>query len=513
MSEQPLIQVEASATFNERLFSMNPQPNQKSDNRIFAPNVYLFAYSLIDGAEESKNPLWEEADKIIDCFFKGESITDKLIFPDDSNNDNRTYLLKSDEDSLNFTSAQDSKIEGFAQPQKIQDCYVLWLNIGYYDADENAEDVSVEMLKQFKHNNILILPKADKILGQSLLITARLTNKTKQRDREDLRNLADRCCQTLLGDKTPEFYRAGELFDSAIFEYGKPKQDSQVLVWLFRDETADRQYDKYQQELISLFLYRTKIVKAFQDSRLIYTALNQAYSKIEANLDNLQQKLDTSNTNDTYLDDFKTQLKNLAKESLSYTRLLRKMEDFGNTIEINFYNYNETIQEICGKLETDKEELSFLKYFGQETAPHFQRQIKADLGYFEHGTDLIEQAIASIRGIVEIDQAERDRQRQEREKNQQDLQEQANQDLQDRIQAVGVGIAAGAIVSSTLGLITQPWAFPNGKKIELPFLLPHPFIIALVASILSSAGAWWIAKELIKKRRSRQTSEQTPLNR
>jgi hypothetical protein len=442
--------------------------------KIFAPNIYLFAYSLADGAEGSKNPLWQAVDKIINRFFKGKNITDNLIFQNNLNNDNRTYLLK--DDSLNFTSTQNPEIEGFTQPQKIQDCYALWLNIGYSDEDETAEDVPVEMLKQFNPDNILILPKADQILGQTLLITAWLTNKTKQRDREYLRNLANQCCQSLLGDKTPPFYRAGELFDSAIFEYGKPKQDSQVLVWLFRDETADQQYDKYQQELISLFLYRTKIVKAFQDSRLIYTALNQAYSKIEVDLNSLEQQFDPSNTstNYTYLNDFKSQLKNLARESLSYTRLLRKMEDFGNTIEINLYNYNETIEQICGKLETDKEELSFFKYFGEKTAPHFQRQIKADLGYFEHGTDLIEQAIASIRGIVEIDQAE------------------ANQDLQDLIQAVGVGIAAGAIVASTSGLITQPWIF---------------FPIALVASLFCAWGAFWVAEKVIKGRRSNSKSD------
>ncbi|MFB2836252.1 hypothetical protein [Floridanema evergladense] len=467
-------------------------------NKIFAPNIYLFAYSLTDGAEGSKNPLWQAADKIINCFFQGENITDKLIFPDDSNNDNRTYLLK--DDSLNFTSTQNPEIEGFAQPQKIQDCYALWFNIGYSDADETVGDVEVEVLQKFNPNHILILPKSDKILGQTLLITAWLTNKTKQRDRKYLRNLADQCCQTLLGDKTPPFSRAGELFDSAIFEYGNPKQDSQVLVWLFRDETADQQYDQYQQELIILFLYRAKITKAFQASRLIYKALNQAYSEIEENLDRIQQKLDTSNPNHTYLDDFKTQLKTLARKSLSYTRLLRKMEDFGNTIEINLYNYNETIQKICGKLEIDKEELSFLKYFGQETAPHFQRQIKADLGYFEHGTDLIEQAIASIRGIVEIDQAERDRQRQETEQTKQKQQEKANQDLQDLIQAVGVGIAAGAIVASTSGLITQPWSFPGRDRIFLP---PHPFVIALVASVLCSVGAFWLAKQAIKRKRKR----------
>jgi hypothetical protein len=452
-------------------------------NKIFAPNIYLFAYSLIEGAEGSKNPLWQKVDKIINCFFKGRNIIDNLSFQNDLNNDNRTYLLK--DDSLNFTSTENPKIEGFAQPQKIQDCYALWFNIGYSDADETVGDVEVEVLQKFNPNHILILPKDDKILGQTLLITAWLTNKTKQRDREYLRNLANQCCQTLLGDKTPPFYRAGELFDSAIFEYGNPKQDSQVLVWLFRDEMADRQYDKYQQELISLFLYRTKIVKAFQDSRLIYTALNQAYSQIEENLDRIQQKLDTSNTNYTYLDEFKTQLKTLARESLSYTRLLRKMEDFGNTIEINIYNYNEKIEEICGTIEIDKEELSFFKYFGQETGSLFSRQIKADLGYFEHGTDLIEQAIASIRGIVEIDQAE------------------ANQDLQDLIQAVGVGIAAGAIVASTSGLITQPWSFPGRDRIFLP---PHPFVIALVASVLCSVGAFWLAKQAIKKKRKHSKS-------
>ncbi|MGA9381512.1 MAG: hypothetical protein WBV73_22360 [Phormidium sp.] len=341
------------------------------------------------------------------------------------------------------------------------------------------------MFKQFNPNHILILPKGDKILGQTLLITAWLTNKTKQRDREYLRNLANQCCESLLGDKTPPFYRAGELFDSAIFEYGNPKQDSQVLVWLFRDETANQQYDKYQKELISLFLYRTKIVHAFQRTRPIYTALNHDYVEIEKNLDRIQQKLDTSNTNYTYLDDFKNELKTLARESLSYTRLLRKMEDFGNTIEINIYNYNEKIEQICGTVEIDKEELSFLKYFGQETGPLFSRQIKADLGYFEHGTDLIEQAIASIRGIVEIDQAE------------------ANQDLQDHIQAIGVGIAAGAIVASTSGLITQPWSFPGRDRIFLP---PHPFVIALFASALCAWGAFWVAEKVIKRRRSNSKS-------
>ena len=121
-----------------------------------------------------------------------------------------------------------------------------------------------------------------------------------------------------------------------------------------------------------------------------------------------------------------------------------------------------------------------------------------------------------------IDQAQCDRtwQRWEkkRDRRQQELREQAekeaeaaqerqkelNQDLQDQIEAVGVGIAAGAIVASTSSLITQPWYWPNGEKIKLdliPFPLPHPFFIGLLLSIISALGAWCWATNKIKKRR------------
>ncbi len=136
-----------------------------------------------------------------------------------------------------------------------------------------------------------------------------------------------------------------------------------------------------------------------------------------------------------------------------------------------------------------------MRDFGQETAPLFLRQIKADLGYFQHGTDLINTAIASIRGIVEIDQTEGDRHREKTEKD-------SNQKLQDLIQSVGVGIAAGAIVASSSGLITQPWYLPNAKKVELS-LLPHPFFIALIFSALCSVGALWIATIVISNRQEK----------
>ena len=250
-----------------------------------------------------------------------------------------------------------------------------------------------------------------------------------------------------------------------------------------------------------LFFYRHKVSKAFQDSREIYKQLNQYYLSLDAILDKIQIQIDSAQPatqDNTCLQDLKTQLKELSADSLIPDRLWRKLKDFGTTININLNNYNDTIEQICANLEIDKEELSFWRYFGEETAPQFRGQIEADLSYCEQGTGLIAQAVASIRAIVEIDQAQCDRIWQQEEKERDKQLRDANQKLPDQIQSVGVGIAAGAIVASSSGLITQPWAFPSRDRLLLP---PHPFLIALVASVLCSWGSWYVAKRSIKRGR------------
>ena len=450
----------------------------ESTNRLLAPNIFLFAYHLKEqNNQENQKSFWQECDALL-----SKLTTETLVGNLDLSSTDR-FLLKNKE-AIFFTPSNFPNLEGYAQPWQIQDSYALFFNIGYDDEKEILEEVDFEVLKKLKPKEFLLLPEEDKFLGKTLLITGYLATRNQQQNAEYLRELADDCYKALFDDESAALSRSGELFGSSIFEYSKRNSSRHVLIWLYRDENADKQFKQCLTLLNNLLFYRAKIVKFFNDTRQVYQGLDRRYSQIEKNLDELQKQLDqhcdTSNTED-YLDNFKTQLKYFAQESLTYTRLLRKMEDFSKTIEINLFNYNETLNLISEKLGIDKEELSFLQYFGTETAPHFHRQIQADLGYFEHGTDLISQAIASIRGIVEIDQAQR------------------NEALEDQIQAVGVGIAAGAIVASTSGLITQPWSLPSRDR---PLLPPHPFILALIASVVCACGAWWIAQKVIKRRRS-----------
>ncbi|WP_254566283.1 hypothetical protein [Oscillatoria sp. HE19RPO] len=417
---------------------MNPKPS----DRIFAPNIYLCAYYLSDDAREN-HPLWQECDRLLDKLAsKPESLKNHLDFSQ-SRNGERQILLQG-KPRIDFTLKNDDEIEVYAQPLKLsEDSYALVFNVGYDEENESTPpEVEVNLLNSFNPENCLLLPKSDdNFLGQTILLTAWITTKTKQRNATYLQNLANTCYQELLGKNAPPLYRSGELFGSSIFEYGKPREadnSPHVLIWLFRDEAADRTLQDCFDPIFDMFFYRSKIVKAFQDSRNIYDELKQDYKQLDPFFDNLQKKLDSANPDkdDSYLDEFKTQLKQLACDSLEYTRLLRKLEDFANTIEINLYNYNETIEQICATLGTDKEELSFLQHFSQQTAPYFYRQIQGDLGYFEHGTELVEQAIASIRGIVEIDQAKRDRQ------------------IETAIYVIGAGLTGAGIAASSSGYLT-----------------------------------------------------------
>lgn len=462
---------------------------------IFAPNLYLCAYHLReDDTQGETHPLWSNCDRLL------SHLTETRLIPHLHHGENRILLPPSNK-QIPFTLPNFKNMEGFFQPVQLQDSYGVFLNIGYDDSNP-ANTVAIPVLEQFNPHQILPFPPSQYFLGQTLLLTLNLTPENQDLKGVELTELANQCYQALFNQKA-DSSRSGELFGSPIFEYGNPREPDKsphVLIWLFRDKNADEILGKCFQLTFDLFFYRHKVSKAFQDSREIYQQLKQYYLSLDSILDQIQIQLDTAKPDpqdNTYLQDLKTQLKQFSADSLNYDRLLRKMKDFGTTININLNNYNDTIERICAQIGTDKEELSFWRYFGEETGPYFQGQIAANLSYFEQGTGLISQAIASIRAIVEIDQAQCDRQRQEADARYYEKQQDANQKLQDHIQAVGVGIAAGAIVASTSGLITEPWERPDSDRFWLPY--SHPFIIALLASIICAVGAWWVAEKLIKR--------------
>lgn len=473
--------------------------------KIYAPNIHLFAFQLYKGANVDSNSvqaddiqLWQNADKIvrttlhqdlhlgqcIDIHKEPENPRVDLLKDSEVKDDN---YAKDVEGKISPDDKQQVVIKGFAHPLRLYDSYALWLNLRRPEKDDEitpTEDVDIAFLSKLNPNNCFTLEKNKLFLGQTLLITAWVKGA---KDEKHLYQIAQECLEAVFpASQRPPLSRQGELFGSPIFEYGLFSQLTHyqhVLIWLFRDSKADDNFNLCYHQLLELFFFRTKIVKSYQDSRITYDKVASAYQEIEDAID-LPKKGEVTTSE---LKDLKNKLKELPKISLKYTRLLRNLEDYQNTIAINETNYLERLQQIRGIIK--KSDLLLLETFSQQNSPLFQKQIQADLGYFRHGSTLLEQAISSIRGIVEIEQAERDR------------------SLENTIQIVGVGLGAGAIVS---GVVTQ--------HIDKPFAPislnnpPHPIVTSLfwsfAATLLFGSLAWlstkfgslaWLSTKLKKK--------------
>ena len=454
--------------------------------KVLNLNVYAFAFHLIGDASGRDNPLWNWGDDFLESF-TSQKLKPDLNFSEQSSN-TRVDLLP--DISLDFNSQvsyNETKLDvsGFALPIQIGDSYALWLNVGF--PDSFVEEVSPQWLSTFNPENLLGIVTGEEFLGETILITAKLPPQPQLPSLESLQSLADKCCNALLPEKyRPPFNCAGELFGSPIFEYGLIKQTANyphLLVWFPNSEASEEKLGTYQGEIVDLFYYRNKIIKAFHNSRQIHRRLFDFYRQVEDNVNGLHQRIDELDTALTTenLQEFKDELKKLLKTALTYTQGLTKLEDYGNTIAINLNNYAEKLDQIYAKLESDEEELSILNNFRRKSVPSMRSQIAGDLGYFRHGTGLIEQAIASIRGIVEIEQARSEL----AQKNRDDR-------LESTVQAIGVGLAAGGIAASSG--TDKLFETLQQNHVPAPLILWHPFVFSFVLSCaiaLGSAAIFW----------------------
>ena len=250
----------------------------------------------------------------------------------------------------------------------------------------------------------------------------------------------------------------------------------------------------------------SKILFAYHQARLCYWEARQLYSHIETQVQ-IFNNLPTDSVQ--RLDNLKKLLTNISPIAFQYARLLRDMHDHTQTIITNTKNYSRWLQKISQKsLEKYSDDnLKFLENFRDRTNQRLQ-QIQTDLNYLSPGQDMFQQAIAASRGLVEIDQAERDRQRleelrqqEEREEKKRErlekLEKERDRNFQTTAFAVASGLAVGGIVISASSQVTDknpihmPWS-PSASS------SPHPFILwvfgSIVSGLVAARIAWWLTK-------------------
>ncbi|PAX59970.1 hypothetical protein [Brunnivagina elsteri] len=498
------------------------------NNTISNPNVYLF-YFYLQKQIKNEHQIWQKGNEIllnckhkIDDFdtnikddkgFEYTQINSLLDFKEKPSNIPvdlvQSNCLEPKVDRVTFKGKFTDKItnnqlsiDGFVYPLQIHDSYCLCFNLGCPDEPaQNIEDIN--LLEKFKIAKSLKLEDDDNFLGETLLITAHLPDKLTEKYRDeneikhDIRTLADKCCNILLKpESTSPFHHAGELFGSPIFEYGLINREidiyPHVIVWLFKDKEADKKFEIYEREIIDLFLYRHKLIKAFQDSYKVYKKLEKQYQQIQNYIDDFENKSNNHLVEDD-LNNFQNKLKELPKKALEYTRWLNVLQDYQNTIVLNTHNYNEKLEQIRStEIETN---LRFLETFSKKNCLTFLEQIKGDLNYFVPSARLFDNTIAAIRALVAIEQA-----RIEKEKL--NVEEKVQNTIESVGVGIGVGFGVGGLFSSNYSLIEKPWQLPSSKH---PFLPPHPFVAAFSSSLVLGVGlgllSWWCTKSYLDKKR------------
>ncbi|MDY7006456.1 MAG: hypothetical protein SWX82_21685 [Cyanobacteriota bacterium] len=436
-----------------------------------------------------------------------------------------------------ITLANNSPYKGFIYPQFLNDTYSFSLTI-YYPQNPGKDKVPFAELSQLKpprqffsginHNSDQTLQKTQKkaFWGSTIILSGFLPEKPETP--AELKPLADRYLQNFLNlenlEDAPPFYTSGELIDGYIYEYQNPNNYhpyGHIIILFIFAETTTEKLNKIQWDLPELFLYHHKNKQNFADSKKEYKTALEDIKKIEDIIQNFpvylptieEEKLriesaesrgilatsnsveilhktslpisNSSTLSDQQLKNLKQQIKNLLDLSLKNSQYLRSLGNFQNTIDINRENYLNKINRLE---KLTQSQLNIWQDYANLDFQRFQRQIQADLTYLHQGSLLLDRAIATIRGLVEIDQAERDQQRQK-----------AEQLLQDNIQAIGLGVGTGAILASTFGLVTQPATWPWQKNHSL---LPHPFPAAVVVSSLTALLVWQWTKNHLKKKRN-----------
>ncbi len=515
-------------------------------HKVYAPNVHLFSFHLIHGSTNDwqvdtnydSELLWNKCRDIFAKFHIDKELKIRKVSGDCRVNlleeTTKNNILFPLEGKIFLNTEKQIGITGCACALQIYDSYALGLNLRIPELDEKGEkteEVELDILKHFNPDQCFLPHQIKSSLGQTLLLTVWLSPE-QQQDSSLWREIADEYVQTFLGEvqeNCPPLYQEGQLFGSPIFEYGIPSQThvyGHSLVWLFLGEIANGKYtakaDKnlslFYQEFIDLFFYRCKVIKAYQISREVYKDIFRGYQNIKQAINGIEQNISNQaqNLSETEMSDLKNKLKAMPKLALQYSDGLRDLEKYRLTIEINTKNYTEKLRQIQEK--SPNEDLSFLSVFNQKVCGKFQEQIQVDLGYFVPSSDLIDKAISSIRGIVEIEQAERDRalekalrEKEEadraREKQLESIRHQEEKAAEERekrleflIAVVGTGLAVSSISSQTdakpVKAILKQIYYPH-QSFDCPKAGLNPCLLYSGVYVLFHVGVGAIAASIL----------------
>ncbi|MEM7713878.1 MAG: hypothetical protein AAF349_09935 [Cyanobacteria bacterium P01_A01_bin.68] len=433
-------------------------------------------------ASQKASILWEDLVELGENYLPFDGLknlrSNLVCYKDDEYNSKLEQALPSDWLTANGTldlgsiCTENLQIEAELNPFLLNDTYAADLTL-FPELPNTSTDVS--QVKEFKPR--FLMPSTIRAsLGQTLWIYGEVD------ENENCQELADKYVKALLSGTNlkPSLPKQGELFGSPLFEYQtkdikEPYNSTKgchILIYINNNNHKSKTLkllDKAYYSLLNLLCCYHKILYIYQEACQRKPEARRIYSKLNSQA---LECLSKSAKFDLELDKMESWLQELPLDAIRYNICLRDLNTHYISIKTNIVNYRTCLHEITYTGESDAP--NFWKFFLRNTCKQWKEQIEIDIDYITSGEDLFEQMIDSVRGLVEIEEAKRDR------------------SLERTVQVGATAMGGGAIVS---GIVAEhakdaikPPIFKNSS---------NPITISLVWSFIATIGfgsfalIWW----------------------
>ncbi|MFN6485370.1 MULTISPECIES: hypothetical protein [unclassified Nostoc] len=262
----------------------------------------------------------------------------------------------------------------------------------------------------------------------------------------------------------------GEFLGATVYEMWRGKErwdeiekDSHVIVVFYPDEATFQEACKFYNSWKYLFYCRHKILWAYEQGRELKLRLLEKYKHSLIDQDSLES---LSNKG---LQELKSELQKNINTIFNYVRDINLLQTQQHTVEVNERNYENSRQKKFSNIK-------FLEDFSKIVKDKYQVQLEKDYLGLNPGLAILENLTATIRGMVEIEQAQRDR------------------NFNTNIAIVGIGLATSQIASSVI-LAQQP------PPKDILFYQTQAFWYSIGTGAIASLVFWIILTKILPRLR------------
>ena len=346
-----------------------------------------------------------------------------------------------------------SPLDGYIRWQKIQDSQMVQIDC----SGKKSEVKSFQELENIQKTvfNYCEKPgnRSPGTLGVSWLVWGQLMLANQS----PLKLAQEICTQLNFKGSCPnwqvDLMAEGRLLGATLYELWCPPQGERegngyhLLVCLFDCHWQKNEIQKRVGSLLKhcqfLFLYRHKVVWAFQQSRYLRESLRQPSRLVPQVTNQSLARLGESAVNLTELQDY---LRKSLNVLAVYATQLNYLQEQRYTIEINLENYDKRVLILSGLAAELTSELSeeevgegqgqdgslLFEKFSQFAREKYLRQIERDYSSLSPGLLLVENSIKAVESLNQIEQTRSDRR------------------LNTTLTIASVGVATSAVVATVV---------------------------------------------------------------